>query len=65
MELENAGFNASTHDCAKPSELYRLRGKMRGKRIISSDWVDALTIPDERNQMPRTHPLSGFSLGYG
>ena len=65
MEVAYGGLNATARDYAKLGELYRLKGKLNGKQILSSDWVNASIKPDAPHLMPGENILSDYPLGYG
>ena len=52
MEVAYGGLNATARDYAKLGELYRLKGRLNGKQIIPSEWVDASIKPDAPHLMP-------------
>ena len=63
VEMAFAGLNATARDYAKLGELYRLKGKWRGKQIVSKEWVEASVTPDAPHVMPNVH--EEYPLGYG
>ena len=65
MEMVYAGLNATARDYAKLGELFRLKGKFNGKKIVPSSWVKSSTTPDAPHLMPGENPLSDFPMGYG
>lgn len=65
MEVAYGGLNATARDYAKLGELYRLKGRLNGKQIIPSEWVDASIKPDAPHLMPGENSLSDYPLGYG
>ncbi|VWX60707.1 serine hydrolase domain-containing protein [Sphingorhabdus sp. 109] len=44
-----AGAFARAADWARIGELFRNRGKANGQRIVSPEWVDAMTSPSAKN----------------
>ena len=65
MEVAYGGLNATARDYAKLGELYRLKGKLNGKQIVPSEWINASIKPDAPHLMPGENSLSDYPLGYG
>ena len=65
MEMAYGGLNATARDYAKIGELYRLRGKLNGKQIVPSSWVEDSLLTDAPHLMPGENPLSDYPMGYG
>lgn len=65
MEMAFAGFHATARDYARIGELYRNKGKLDGKQIISNDWVQASTTATKQHLLSGENPASNNEFGYG
>ena len=59
------GFNATARDYARLGELFRLKGKWKGKQVLPAKWVHDSVTPDAPHLMPGKRANSDSDMGYG
>ena len=65
MEMVLGGLNATLRDFAKIGLLFKHKGALNGKRVVSEQWVHNSITPDAPHLMPGDNPASTRKNGYG
>jgi len=65
MEVVLGGLNATLRDYSKLGLLYKNKGQVNGKRIVSPEWIKDATTPDADHLLPGNNPNSSNHHGYG